>query len=117
MFCAYLTGVGFLCRGILALIEHPILQHRVTRVFPHVVDTLLLASALGMVFSWSISVQYNSWIVAKLLALLVYIGFGLLMLRFGNTHRKRIIGLLGGLLSYAYIIGAAHSKSIWLGLA
>lgn len=117
MFCAYLSGAGFLIRGMLALVEHPVLQHRVTKVLPHVVDTVLLASALGMVFSWSISVQYNTWIMAKLLALLAYIGFGLLMLRFGDTPRKRVTGLVGGVLCYGYIMAVAHSKSAWLGLA
>lgn len=114
--CAYLTGAGFLLRGIWALREHRLVQHRLSKVLPHVIDTLLLASALAMVFAWSIEVSVNTWLLAKLAALFVYIGFGLLMLRFAKTQRDRIIGLTGGLLSYAYIVSVAHSKAVLPGL-
>ena len=110
--CAYMTGAGFLLRGIWVLREYRLSQHRLTKVVPHVIDTLLLASALAMVFSWSIELSVNSWLLAKFAALFVYIGFGLLMLRFARTRRERIIGLVGGLLSYTYIIVVAHTKSL-----
>ena len=110
--CAYLTGAGFLLRGIWVLREHRYAQHRLTKVLPHVIDTLLLASALAMVFSWSIELSVNTWLLAKFGVLFAYIGFGLLMLRFARTQRERIIGLAGGLLSYAYIVSVAHSKSL-----
>lgn len=114
--CAYLTGAGFLLRGVWALADNPLSQHRLTKVVPHIIDTLLLLAALGMLYSWSISLPANPWLVAKIFALLVYIGFGLLMLRWGQTTRARLFGMLGGVATYAYIVAVAHSKSVFGGL-
>ena len=111
--CAYVTGLGFLLRGILAIQQHSALEHRATRTLPHVIDSVLLASARGLLYTWGGSPASLPWLIAKILALLVYIAFGLLMLRWGATQRRRVIGFMGGLLTYAYIVGAAHSKSIF----
>ncbi len=112
VFCAYMTGVGFLLRGLIAIMQHPLRQHRLTKTMPHVIDTCLLISGFVMVYGWAISPISQPWLLAKLIALFLYIGFGLLMLRWGTNGRRRWTGLAGGLLIYAYILGAAHSKSI-----
>lgn len=112
VFCAYATGLGFLLRGVIAILQSPLGQHRIAKKLPHIIDTFLFSSGLLMAYSWSISPMAQPWLSAKLIALLFYIAFGLLMLRWGDTDRKRWIGLLGGLLTYIYIVGAAHSKSV-----
>jgi len=74
--CVVLSGLGFLLRGFWMLQESPRLQGRLPRVAPHVVDTLLLGSALALAF---LSGQYpfvQGWLTAKVLALLAYIGCG-----------------------------------------
>lgn len=110
--CAYLTGAGFLLRGIWALAGTPLAQHRLTKTLPHIIDSVLLAAALFMLFSWSISLSDSPWLIAKIIALLAYIAFGLLMLRWAQSTRARLVGLLGGLATYAYIIAVAHSKAV-----
>ena len=112
VFCAYITGLGFLIRGIIAIIQHPLQHHRFIKIVPHIIDTVLLISGFIMVYSLAILPQEQPWLMAKLIALLLYIGFGLLMLRWGNSQKKRWIGLFAGLIMYLYIIGAAHSKSV-----
>lgn len=109
--CAYATGLGFLLRGLLALGRHPLRQHRAVKTLPHVIDTLLLASAVALLISWSLNPLTQAWLVAKFLALLAYIAFGFAMLRFGATPGRRLLGFSGGLLCYAYIVGVAHGKS------
>lgn len=109
---AYITGLGFLIRGVLVILQSPILSHRALKILPHIVDTFLFVSGLVMVFTWAIWPSSNLWLFAKLVALLFYILFGLLMLRWGSTARNRWLGLLGGLLIYCYIFGVAHTKSI-----
>ena len=110
--CAYVTGAGFLLRGILALTEHPIAAHRLTKTLPHIIDSLLLLSAIGMLVQWSISIPVSPWLQAKIAALLLYIAFGMTMLRWGKTKRIRLAGLIGGMVTYSYIIGVAHIKSV-----
>jgi len=65
-----------------------------------------------MAFYWAISPMEQPWLLAKLIALPRYILFGLVMIRWGNTDRRRWVVLIGGLLTYSYIVGAAHSKSV-----
>lgn len=110
--CAYTTGIGFLLRGILILMQSPLSNHRVTKTAPHIIDTILLLSGVLMVYQWSISPTTQPWLLAKLTALMLYIACGLVMIRFGTTENRQWIGLLGGLLIYIYIIGVAHSKSV-----
>lgn len=113
VFCAYLTGVGFLLRGLLALKQHQSLEHKAIKTLPHIIDSCLLISGLVMVFSWIIYPSEQQWLMAKIIALLFYIGFGLLMLRWGTTMIRKWLGFIGGLMVYLYIIGVAHSKSVF----
>ena len=46
--CAVLSISGFLLRGFWMIKNSPLLQHRLTKILPHIVDTLLLASAIWM---------------------------------------------------------------------
>jgi len=112
--CAYMTGAGFLLRGVLTLLHHPNARHRVAKTLPHLVDTCLFFSGLVMMVSWSLWPAQQPWLMAKLLALLLYIAFGMLMLRWGNTAFRRWAGFIGGLLVYLFIVATAHSKSYQL---
>ncbi len=117
--CAYLTGLGFVLRGLLVLYRNARLTHPLARTLPHIVDSILLLSAIAMIQQWSISIADSNWLIAKILALLIYIAFGFLMLRFGSTRGRRLIGLVGGIVAYAYIVWVAHTKNVapWLGVA
>ena len=44
--CAIVSISGFALRGTLMLLDSPLLAARFVRIAPHVVDTMLLASAL-----------------------------------------------------------------------
>ena len=54
--CAALSIAGFAARGALMLAGSPLLQRRFVRVAPHVVDTLLLASAVWLAW-WGSSAE------------------------------------------------------------
>lgn len=114
--CVVLSGLGFCLRGWWMLTESPLRQHHLTRVLPHIVDTLLLGSALTM--AW-LSGQYpfvNGWLTAKLFGLLAYILLGMMALKRGRsmTVRRRYFGL--ALLAYVYIVSVALTRNPLLGL-
>lgn len=109
--CVVLSGLGFCLRGAWMLVESPLRQHRLTRILPHIVDTLLLGSALSM--AW-ISGQYpfvNGWLTAKLFGLLAYILLGMMALKRGRTLAIRRGYFRLALLTYAYIVGVALSRN------
>jgi uncharacterized membrane protein SirB2 len=109
--CAFLSISGFALRGYWMLSGHAYLQHRLAKVLPHIIDTLLLGSAVGMLLVWRISPLEASWISAKIIALLLYIGLGMVALRFGKTRQARLSALLLALLTAGYIVSVAYSKN------
>lgn len=112
MACAALTGALFLLRGAWMLADSPQLQRRWVRIVPHVIDTVLLASALVMVV-WSRQYPFaQDWLTAKLFALIVYIGLGTVALKRGNTKRVRAAAFIGALLVFAYIVKVAVTRQV-----
>lgn len=111
-----LTILLFLLRAALMLWWPKGLNARWLRITPHVVDTLLLLSAIGLML---VIHQYpftHAWLTAKLLGLLAYIGFATLALKRGRTRGIRTIALLLALLSLGYLIAVARTHSATLGL-
>lgn len=114
--CVMLSGLGFCLRGWWMLRESPLRQHRLTRILPHVVDSLLLGSAVTM--AW-MSGQYpfvNAWLTAKLVGLVAYVLLGMMALKRGRTMtiRARYFGL--AVLAYLYIVSVALTRSPLPGL-
>ncbi len=109
--CAFLSIVGFSLRGYWMITHNPRSRTRASRILPHILDTVLLASAVGMLFIWHTNPLSLGWLSAKLLALLVYIGLGMLAFRFGRTRGVRITAFLLALVTVAYIVLVAYTKS------
>ena len=105
--CAILSIAGFAARGVLMLRDSPLLQSRLARIAPHVVDTVLLGSAVAL--AWQ-SGQYplaQSWLTAKVLALLAYIALGTIALKRGSTRTIRAIAFALALATALYIVSVA----------
>jgi uncharacterized membrane protein SirB2 len=110
MGCAALSGTLFLLRGKWMLRASPMLQQKWVRIAPHVIDTLLLASAIGLAV-WSH--QYpgqQPWLTVKLVALLGYIVLGSIALKRGRTKGQRQAALVAALALFLYIGMVAVTK-------
>jgi uncharacterized membrane protein SirB2 len=83
---------------------------RAARSLPHLVDTLLLLTAVLMLWQWRTSPAALPWVTAKLAALLAYIGLGVVALRPGTPRPARAAAFAGALLTVGYIVGTALSK-------
>lgn len=113
--CVILSGLGFCLRGWWMLREAPQLKARLTRVLPHVLDSLLLGSALTMAY---LSGQYpfaQGWLTAKFFGLLAYIVFGAIALKRGKTKAVRLGFFALAVLAYGYIVSVALSRSPYIG--
>ena len=113
MGCAVLSFSLFFVRGIWMLTAPQRLRTPWVRVLPHGVDTVLLLSAVTLAF---MSHQYpgvDAWLTAKVVALLVYIGLGLVAFRFGRNKRTRGIAWIAALLVFIYIVAVARSRIVW----
>jgi len=114
--CIVLSFSGFFVRGIWMLQGSARLKQRWVKMAPHIIDTLLLASAILLAVQMRISPLEHSWLIAKIVALLVYIGAGMVALRFGRSRNERLVAWVFGLLTFLYIVSVAFSKSVlgWL---
>jgi len=105
-----LSGSFFLLRGFWMLRESDMLQQRWVKVLPHIIDTLLLSSALIMVF-WSAQYPFvQPWLTAKVVALIAYIGLGTVALKRGKTKAVRTWAWLAALATFAYIVAVALTR-------
>jgi len=105
-----LSFTGFLIRAGWAYRASELLQQTWVRVVPHIVDTLLLI--LGVVLALNLSGGLTQgWITFKLLALVAYIGFGVMTLR--GRDQVRNIGLVGAITAFIYMLLVAFSRQAW----
>ncbi len=119
---SHLTMVGlsialFLLRALLLYAAPRLLNARWLKVMPHVVDTLLLLSAIGLMLVIEQYPLTHPWLTAKVLGLVAYIVFGMVALKRGRNLKTRSLALMAALLSLGYILGVAMTHSATLGLA
>ena len=116
---AILTISGFALRGFWMLTDSANLDRRIVKIAPHIVDSVFLLSGIGLIWILRLPVMSQPWLMAKLLALVLYVLLGTVALRRGKTKRTRTIALLLAILTFAYIAGAAMNKSVgsWLSFA
>lgn len=110
-FLAILTISGFVLRARWALRSSRLLQHRITRIAPHVIDTLFLATGIILIVQLQLPVLETGWLIAKLVGLIVYIVLGAMTLRPGRGERARLLAFTGALLAFAYVVNTAITKS------
>ncbi|MGZ8287756.1 MAG: SirB2 family protein [Telluria sp.] len=101
----------FLIRGVWMLAGSPMLSRAWVRSAPHLVDSLLLASAIGLAWWGGVSPLSSQWLAAKIGALLVYIVLGSIALRYGRTRLSRLAAFIAAIGCFAYIVTTAVTRN------
>ena len=107
--CALASFTLFVLRGVWMLRDSPQRSRRWVRILPHAIDTLLLASAIALTLMLREYPLTHAWLSAKLLAMLLYIGLGLIALRHGRTKGVRAVAWIGAMAVFVYIASVASS--------
>ncbi len=108
--CAMLTIALFVLRGGLMLADSPRLRSLPLRIVPHVVDTVLLASAVMLTI---IVHQYpfvQAWLTTKVVLLVVYIVLGSIALKRGRTRLVRVVAFAAALATVLFIVSVARAR-------
>jgi uncharacterized membrane protein SirB2 len=109
---AVATLALFIARGGWMLAGSAMLSRKWVRITPHVVDTVLLVSALYLaITAWGWPLAPH-WITAKLVALVVYIGLGVIAIKRGRTKMARGLAFVAALVVFAYIVHTALTKTV-----
>jgi len=106
-----LSIAGFFVRGAAGLAGARWVRGRLARTLPHVVDTVLLASALGLAWMLRLTPGNAPWLLAKILGLIVYVGLGVVALRPGRPAAVRATAWLAALATVAWIVSVAITKT------
>jgi uncharacterized membrane protein SirB2 len=99
----------FILRGVWMMTASPRLQARWVRILPHVNDTLLLASGIGLAVLIQQYPLVHGWLTAKFFALILYIVLGTIALKRGQTRKQRIAAWFAALLVFGYMASVAIS--------
>lgn len=110
--CVILSLAGFALRGVWMLVDSRLLTHRLTRVLPHVVDTVLLGSAITLAVMIEQYPLQAPWVTAKVIGLIVYILLGAVALKRGRTRAVRATAFVAALLVFSWIVSVALSKNV-----
>lgn len=106
-----LSVTGFALRATASMAGARWVRGRAAKTLPHVVDTVLLASALTLATWLHLNPLTTPWLAAKIVALLLYIGLGMVALKSARPKLQRGLAMLGALAAVAYIVSVAITKS------
>ena len=109
--CVLLTFSFFVVRGVWMIADSDLLRRSWARWIPPVIDTCLLASAIVLAVLLQQYPFVDAWLTAKVVALFVYIGLGMLALTYGRTRRVRIGSWIAAQLCFSYIVAVAVTKN------
>ncbi|MDQ6627655.1 MAG: SirB2 family protein [Pseudomonadota bacterium] len=107
---AALSFTGFVARGIGTFAAASWVGSRAAKTWPHVIDSVLLLSALGLASMLGLGRAPAPWLLAKIGGLLFYIGLGMIALRPQLPLPVRAGAWLGALVTFGYIVSVAISK-------
>ena len=116
---AYLSITLFIFRSILSVRESALLQHKLLKILPHVIDTFLLLFAGHLMMTIQQYPFVDGWLTAKVIALIAYVLVGTIAIKRGKTATIRLWASLAAVIIFAYIFGVAKSHNVmsWLALA
>jgi len=109
--CVVLSWAGFFVRGVWMIRESPLLARRWVKVAPHVVDTVLLASAVALAAMLAQYPFVHAWLTAKVTGLVLYIALGTVALKRGRTRHARIAAWVAAQLVLGYVVAVAMTKN------
>jgi uncharacterized membrane protein SirB2 len=108
--CVVISGSLFIVRyaRLRAYPDRPI--PKALKVLPHINDTVLLASAIGMLSLIGLNPFTTPWLLAKIVALILYIVLGMICMRSLPGSRRQAISFVAAISVFAYIVLVGLSK-------
>ncbi len=102
-----LSGSLFFIRGRWMLSSSPRLQQTWVKVVPHIIDTVLLASAIALTLQIHQYPLTSNWLTAKVVGLLLYIVLGMVALKHGRNRKVRRLAWWAAIVVFLYIVAVA----------
>lgn len=111
--CVICSGCLFALRAYWRWRRPAMLQRFWLKILPHLIDTVLLGSALLLAYRLGQYPLVAPWLTAKVLALCLYIVLGSLALKRLRRGWLSYSASIAALLCFAYIVSVALTRTIW----
>ena len=110
---AYVSITRFLARGVRTFAVCGWACHAALRTVPSIVDTVLLGTAVALLFVIQEYPVVDQWLTVKVLGLVVYIVLGALALGSSATRarRTRVTAFLAAVAVVADLFGVGYTHS------
>ncbi len=102
---------GFFIRGWASLSGARWVAGRAAKTLPHVVDTVLLLSALWLAWMLRATPGNAPWLTAKVIGLFVYVGLGVIALRPTRPLGIRATAWVAAMACAGWIVSVALTKN------
>jgi uncharacterized membrane protein SirB2 len=106
-----LSLFGFVLRGVLRFSGSDLINRKWLKIAPHIVDTVLIVSAITLLLQASLNPLNTPWLLAKIIALIIYIGLGLIAFRFASSRSVALWSWGVAIMVFCYILAVAVTKS------
>lgn len=105
--CAAASFALFFIRGIWAIRAYPSVQEPWARALPHIIDGLLVCSAVAMFYISFPTAWGGAWMIVKFVLIGVYAALATYVLRFAKGKSLRLAVWGAALLLFLYITSIA----------
>ena len=111
MTVALISVLLFTLRFVWTLRASELLNKKVVKVLPHVVDTCLLLFGLILMMKLALNPFEQLWLGEKLLAVIAYIFTGYYTLKIAKNKMYQVIGYVGAIGWIMLVVKLAMTKS------
>ncbi len=88
------------------------LTHPITRIAPHGVDALFLATGITLAMMLQQFPDPQPWLIAKIVGLVAYVVAGSMALKRARHYRQRAGWFVVALVCFAYIVSVALTRHV-----
>ena len=110
--CVVISGSLFIYRYARLSLHPDQALPKPLKVLPHINDTVLLSCAIGMLVLIGLNPFTTPWLLAKILALLVYIALGAICMRSLPGSRRQTVSFVAAISVFAYILLVGLNKQV-----
>jgi len=111
MSTAFISISFFLLRGFWVFSDSSMMSKKWVKILPHVNDTVLLITATLLALSVQQYPFVDGWLTAKVVALILYIIFGMFALKRAKEMKNKVLFFILALVTFSYIVGVALTRN------
>ena len=111
MSTAFISISLFILRGFWVYRGSIMMNKKWVKIVPHINDTILLITAAILAFATQQYPFVDSWLTAKLTALIIYIVLGMFALKSAKELKNKVIFFVLSLVMFGYIVGVALTRT------